>query len=234
MDTANQIREIMRVRANKRSAALLARFFKTGPGQYGAGDAFLGLNMPTQRAIARQYRDLPIKEIEKLLPSKFHEERMVALLIIVDQFERANDENGCARLYKVYLKNIKWINSWDLVDVTTPKVVGAYLSSHSRSVLYTLACSKNIWERRIAVLATFWFIRDRDYKDALKIAELLLGDEHDLIHKAAGWMLREIGKRDVKVLRKFLDTHAAKMPRTMLRYAIEHFSPSVRGKYLGK
>ncbi len=230
--------------ANADKAKLLAGFFKTGPGQYGAGDQFLGVMVPQQRAIAKKYCALALSEIEKLIKNKFHEARLTGLLILVDQYETGNDERkktkaldpGIRRddIFNFYLAHTKQINNWDLVDLTAPKIVGGYLLNQPRRLLYKLIKSKNLWERRIAVLATFQFIKHNQFVDALKIAKLSLTDQHDLMHKAVGWMLREIGKRDVKVLAKFLDEHGKKMPRTMLRYAIERLPEEKRQHYLKK
>ena len=208
--------------ANPTRAKLSLRFFKTGPGQYGEGDKFLGLTMPETRSVVEKYwEDLSFADTEKLLHSPWHEERMVALLILVKKFEEGSKADK-TRVYNIFLKNIRYINNWDLVDVTVPRVVGVYLLDKSRKILYQLAKSKNLWERRIAILATFAFIYNGQSADTIKIAKILLKDKHDLIHKAVGWMLREVGKRcSVKILEDFLRGNVAKMPRTMLRYSIE-------------
>ncbi|MFC1598057.1 DNA alkylation repair protein [Patescibacteria group bacterium] len=206
-------------------------FFKTGKGEYGEGDKFLGITVPLQRKVAKKYRDLPLVEVEKLLQSPIHEHRLTALFILVDQFNKA-DEAGKARIYKLYLKNTKYINNWDLVDSSAHFIVGGYLLDRPRDVLYKMARSRDLWKKRIAVLATFMFIREDDFKDALRISEILLQDEHDLIHKAVGWMLREVGNRDQATEEKFLKKHHKKMPRTMLRYAIEKFDEKKRQAYL--
>ncbi len=219
--------------ADKKKAKFLAGYFKTGKGEYGEGDIFIGVTVPGQRKIANQFSNLPLSEIQKLLESKIHEHRLTALLILVRQFE-SGDEKTKKKIFDFYLKNIKYINNWDLVDLSSHKIVGAYLSDKSRAALYKLAESKNIWSRRIAVISTFHFIFKKDFAASLRIAEKLLDDKHDLIHKAVGWMLREVGKRDGKVLRKFLDKHISKMPRTTLRYAIEKFPEGERKKYLNK
>ncbi|HKS23067.1 MAG TPA: DNA alkylation repair protein [Thermoanaerobaculia bacterium] len=201
------------------------RFFKTAPGQYGHGDRFLGLTVPAMRKLVREFRELPLAGAETLLASPWHEERLVALLILVAQYRHAPDA-----VYRLYLANTDRINNWDLVDASAPHIVGAHLETRSRKPLYRLARSKSLWERRIAIVATQHFIRLNDFDDTLAIARLLLDDEHDLIHKATGWMLREAGKRDERVLRAFLEEHAAAMPRTMLRYAIERLPD--RRRYL--
>lgn len=216
-------------------AKILSGFFKTGKGQYGEGDVFLGIKVPIQRAAIKKYYDLPFSALQELLSSKIHEYRLSALFILVKKFDLAikiGDEKSQEEIYKFYLRNSRNINNWDLVDLSAPQVVGRYLLAKNRKILYTLVKSKNLWERRIAVLATFTFLRAKDFKDILKIAEILLRDEQDLIHKSVGWMLREVGKRDEKFLRKFLDRHCRQMPRTMLRYAIEKFSEKDRANYL--
>ena len=207
------------------------RFFKTGPGQYGEGDRFLGLTLPQIRAITREYRALPLDELSRLLDSEWHEERLVALIIATEQFRRGDAKTRRA-IYDWYLARTHRINNWDLVDVSAHKIAGAYLLDRSRAPLRRLARSKLLWDRRIAIIATAAFIREGQFDDTLQIAEMLLRDEHDLMHKAVGWMLREVGKRDVGVLRRFLDQHAATMPRTALRYAIERFPPALRQKYM--
>jgi len=213
---------------------VLARFFKTGPGDYGEGDRFYGVVVPKIRSIVKVHREAPGPEIRKLLRSKFHEERLTALLILVDQYQRGNAFHK-KKIYDLYLASTAYINNWDLVDLTAQHIVGAYLDGKEPSVLTRLALSKSLWERRIAMLATFRFIRLGDSYEALRIAELLLRDPHDLIHKAVGWMLREVGKRcSLKAECEFLDAHAATMPRTMLRYAIERFPNELRLHYLKK
>ncbi|MFA4818967.1 MAG: DNA alkylation repair protein [Patescibacteria group bacterium] len=226
-----ELRSDLRKLASPQKAKILQRFFKTGPGEYGEGDMFLGIIVPNSRRLARQYVNLSWGEIDKLLHSKIHEERLTALLILVDRFGKAHKtEQG--RIFRFYLANTKYINNWDLVDLTAPKIVGTYLVDKSQAILYKLVKSKNIWERRIAVLATFYFIRQGQYADTLKLAQLLLKDKHDLMHKAVGWMLREVGKRSLKTEIVFLDKFASRMPRTMLRYAIEKLSPQQRSHYL--
>jgi 3-methyladenine DNA glycosylase AlkD len=229
--TAQTIQKRLRSFASKEKAALLMGFFKTGPGQYGEGDKFLGVMVPQTRLVVREFRDAPLPEIVKLLRSPWHEDRLCALLLMVNQFGRG-DETHRKRIYTLYLKNMKYINNWDLVDLSAPKIVGLYLDGGSRALLYRLVRSKNLWERRIAILATFPYIRNADFVDALSIAEKLLADDEDLMHKAVGWMLREVGKKDVAVLESFLKKHHRKMPRTALRYAIERFPEAKRKKYL--
>jgi 3-methyladenine DNA glycosylase AlkD len=216
---------------NPPKAKILAGFFKTGKGQYGEGDIFLGITVPDQRKIAKKYLSLSFVNLQKLLASKIHEYRLVALLILVEQYQKASDQDK-SKIVKFYLKNSKNINNWDLVDLSAPKILGEYLSDKDKSILYKFAKAKNLWQKRIAIVATFSFIRKNNFDETLKIAEILLNDNHDLIHKAVGWMLREVGKKDLKVLEKFLQKHYKKMPRTMLRYAIEKFEEGERKKYL--
>ena len=209
------------------------RFFKTGKGEYGVGDRFLGIRVPMLRQYVRTFRDTPGDEIIRLLASRYHEERLLALLLMVDQYRRGSvSERGW--IYRQYLANTRYINNWDLVDSTADKVVGAHLERRSRKPLYVLSKSTSLWERRIAIMATFHFIRMNDFDDTLALCELLLDDDEDLIHKAGGWMLREIGKRDINAEKAFLDRHYASMPRTMLRYAIERFPEADRRVYLGR
>ena len=189
--------------ANPRQAKILSRFFKTGPGEYGEGDIFLGIKVPVQRTVVKKFRELPLKDTVALLRSRIHEHRLIALLILVDQYKKSEPLIQ-KKIYEVYLKNTDKINNWDLVDLTAPNIVGAYLIDKSRQPLYHLARSKSLWERRIAILATLAFIRHYDFKDALALAKILLHDSHDLIHKAVGWMLRELGKRNHAVEEKFL------------------------------
>ncbi len=209
-------------------------YFKTGPGDYGYGDVFIGLAMPDIRNVSKKFQSLTLVEIEKLLSSKIHEERMCALIILSYQFEKS-DEKIQKKIYSFYLENTKYINNWDLVDVTVNRIVGAYLwknKAASRKILYKFARSKNMWERRIAIIATSYFIYQNDFSDTLKISKILLRDKEDLLHKAVGWMLREVGKRDQKIEESFLKKNYKKIPRTTLRYAIEKFSKAKRKTYL--
>ncbi|MEN9626625.1 MAG: hypothetical protein RL557_953 [archaeon] len=217
--------------ANASRAIISARFFKTGKGQYGEGDVFIGLTVHQIRTIARSFVSLDFPSIKKLLEDVVHEKRQVALLILVEKFKRG-DESEREKIFEFYLKNIQRVNNWDLVDLSADKIVGEFLLDKKREVLYQLAVSKNLWERRISIVSTFAFIRHNQFDDTLKIAEMLLTDKHDLIQKAVGWMLREVGKRDVRALKEFLRRHYRDMPRTMLRYAIEKFDEEVRKKYL--
>jgi 3-methyladenine DNA glycosylase AlkD len=224
--------ELQRLK-NPLKAKLLSRFFKTGKGEYGEGDIFLGIIVPVQRQIAAEYRDLSMGELEKLLRSPIHEERLIALFILIHKYQKGDDVQK-KKYFNFYLKNTKHINNWDLVDLSAPKIVGEYLKDKNRGILYKFARSKNLWERRIAALSTFQFIKRRDFTDSLKIAKILLHDNHDLIHKAVGWMLREIGKRERKTEEWFLLKHYKTMPRTMLRYVIERFDKKKRNFYLTK
>ena len=227
----SQLRARLQKLASPADAEFLQRFFKTAPGEYGAGDRFIGVRVSALRRLAREFRALPPPAAAKLLQSPIHEERLLALLILTDAYERA-DESGRAAIYRLYLKNLARVNNWDLVDCSAPRIVGRHLEERPRKILFRLARSKILWNRRVAVLATFHFIRQDDFGDSLRLAEFLLDDGHDLMHKAVGWMLREIGKRDVAGLEKFLRKHAARMPRTMLRYAIEKMPERKRQFYL--
>jgi len=229
----NQIKDDLLQLSNPEKAKNLSRFFQTGKGQYGEGDVFLGIAVPEQRRIAKRYLNLPLDDIQELLSSEIHEHRLTALLILVSKYGKA-DNPGKEEIFRFYLKNTENINNWDLVDLTAPKIVGDYLLNKDTSILFKLAKSNNLWERRIAVLSTFKFIDNNDFEDALSISKLLLHDKHDLIHKAVGWMLREIGKKDQKIEEHFLSKHHMQMPRTMLRYAIEKFEENKRKSYLSQ
>ena len=225
------IREDIQRLRNPEKAKILSGFFKTGKGQYGEGDVFLGIPVPEQRKIAKKYTGLSFTDIRKLLLSRIHEYRLIALLILIIRYRKA-DETGKRNIFNLYLKNTQYINNWDLVDLSAPNIIGDYLLTRDRSILYRLAQSENLWERRIAIISSFAFIRADQFDDTFRIAELLLHDRHDLIHKAAGWMLREIGKRDQQIEETFLRKYAAVMPRTMLRYAVERFDAKKRFLYL--
>jgi len=230
--TASQVSAALRRLRDGNKAAALQRYFKTGPGEYAEGDRFLGITVPQQRAVARRFSDLPLAELRKLLRSPFHEERLTALLIMVGQY-RCGSAAHRERLYRSYLRHTGFINNWDLVDLSAIYIVGPHIASAPRPLLRRLVHSPSVWERRIAVLATFHLINNGDATESLWIARQLLCDDHDLIHKATGWMLREVGKRvDGKKLRRFLDQHASDMPRTMLRYATERLPTAVRKRYL--
>lgn len=221
----------LRQRADASRVPILQRFFKTGPGQYAEGDVFIGVTVPDLRAVCRACRDAELTEVLALLASAVHEERLLALLLLVEAFKRGTDpEKG--EIYRRYLANTKFINNWDLVDSSAPAIVGAWLFRRSRAPLRRLARSGSLWERRIAIIATHYFIRHGDLDDTFLIADLLLTDDHDLIHKAVGWMLREAGKRDPSAERDYLNTRYTRMPRTMLRYAIERFPEAERRRYL--
>jgi 3-methyladenine DNA glycosylase AlkD len=219
--------------ADPEKAAILSRFFKTGKGQYGEGDVFLGIVVPKQRAVAKKYSALPLKDIRQFVVSKIHEHRLVALRILVSRYRKADGE-GKAMIADFYLTHVKHINNWDLVDLSAPNILGDYLLNHDREVLYRLARSRNLWERRISIISTMAFIKKNDFDDTLLISEILLHDDHDLIHKAVGWMLREVGKRDLRTEEGFLKIHYRRMPRTMLRYAIERFDEKKRRFYMGR
>jgi 3-methyladenine DNA glycosylase AlkD len=226
-----EIKKDIRKNADPQKAVLLQRFFKTGPGEYGNGDIFLGIMVPVQRSIAKKYKELSLKDLKELLYSDKHEERLIALLILIEQFKKG-DEQKKEDIFTFYHFHRKRINNWDLVDLTAHIISGSYLMDKDKSLLYKLAESKNIWDRRIAVMSTFHFIKNNVFDDALCIAEQLLHDKHDLIQKAVGWMLREIGNRDMNTEEEFLEKHYKKMPRTMLRYAIEKFPEKKRLAYL--
>ena len=211
----------------------LQRYFKTGKGEYGEGDIFLGIYVGDQRKIARKYRHLSLIKVEELLQSKIHEHRLVALLILVEQFSKG-DEGKRKEIVELYLKNTQWINNWDLVDLSAHKILGEYYWDKPKNVLYELAESENLWEKRISIISTFTFIHKESYEESLKIAEMLVNDDHDLIHKGVGWMLREIGKRDQAKEEEFLMKHYKTMPRTMLRYSIEKFDKEKKLFYMKK
>lgn len=228
------LKKQLRTAANPEKAVFFPRYFKAGPGEYAEGDQFLGVTVPQQRIIAKQFKDLPLTEVEQLIMSPWHEERLTGVFILVGQYQKADEVNK-KLIYDFYLAHTKNINNWDLVDSSAGYIVGPWLENRpaKMKVLMKLADSQLLWDRRIAMLATFYYIMQGKADEALIIAEQLLYDNHDLIQKAVGWMLREIGKRvDVALLINFLDKHAATMPRTTLRYAIEHFTPEVRQRYL--
>ena len=233
--TIAQLKKELKVLGNPEKAKLLQGFFKTGKGDYGEGDIFLGVTVPQTRAVAKKHHELSLEETEELIQSKIHEERLAAILSLVHHFELAvkeKNEKKQKEIFDFYLSKASKVNNWDLVDLSAPKIAGPYLLNRDRKVLYKLTNSKNLWERRIAIISTFEFIRNNDFKDTFAITETLLRDSHDLMHKACGWMLREVGKRDEKELEKFLKKHYKKMPRTMLRYAIEKFDEKKRKQFL--
>ena len=230
----NQVADIkneMRKLANKKIAEHSQRFFKTGKGQYGEGDIFLGIRAPVLRKIAKKFRRISLAEVSKLLESKFHEERLLSILMLVNLF-KSGDEDDQELIYELYLDKTKFINNWDIVDISAGNIVGEFLFEKDKAPLYRLVFSENLWERRIAIVATFYFIKNDEFDDTLKIAEILFTDKEDLIHKAVGWMLREVGKRVIEIEEEFLEEHYLKMPRTMLRYAIERFPETRRRMYL--
>jgi 3-methyladenine DNA glycosylase AlkD len=260
MNLTGQFKKDLKKFADPQKVKLLQRFFKTGKGEYGEGDVFLGIMVPQSRALAKKYKDLDLKAVKSLIESKYHEERLIALFILINKYKTTNHKKIC---FHFYVKNMKYINNWDLVDLSAPNIVGRHLfnqrgpaaslppvsapseasvravgspsSGVTPLILVNLAKSKNIWERRIAVLATFWFIKNNKFGESLKLAEILLSDKQDLIHKAVGWMLREIGKRDRETEIEFLNKYYKQMPRTMLRYAIERFPKNLKRSYmLGK
>lgn len=228
---AKSVQTHLRSLANPDIAAHSQRFFKTGLGEYGESDRFLGIRVPILRATIKQYANLKIGEAGKLLRSPYHEERLFALLLLVAQYAKSNAQNQ-ADIYEFYLTNTEYINNWDLVDCSAHYIVGEHLKDQSRKPLYALAASASLWERRIAIISTLRFIKDGDYADVLNLSKILLQDDEDLIHKAVGWMLREVGNRDRPTEEKFLQQHYTKMPRTMLRYAIEKFPEALRQSYL--
>lgn len=231
--TAAQVKTAIQHVSDAKRAASLQWFFKTGKGEYGYGDKFVGVTVPKLRVVAKAFATLPTTEITKLLTSRIHEHRMVALFILVAQFTKS-PERQRRELYDYYLAHTHNINNWDLVDLSAPKIVGGYLIDKDKSILYSLARSASLWERRIAVLATSAFINRGDYADIVAIAQLLLADKSDLIHKAVGWMLREVGKKDLSVLTDFLDKYCTQMPRVMLRYSIEKLPQRQRQNYLSR
>jgi len=233
--TAEDVTKDLSIYVNKEKAKGLQRFFKTGKGEYGEGDVFIGVNVPSQRIVAKKYIKLRLSEVQKLLHSKVHEYRLTALLILTYQYSEANEKNR-KRIVDFYLRNTQYINNWDLIDLSSVEILGEYFLEHRayKKIIYKFARSKSLWERRISIISTFTFIRNRQFDDSLKIAGILLNDNEDLIHKAVGWMLREIGKRDLKTEEEFLKKHYQKMPRTMLRYAIEKFPEKKRQFYLLK
>lgn len=224
------LRSKLQALSDPAKARVLQRYFKTAPGEYGEGDVFMGIAVPQLRAISKKYRDLSLSDIKMLLYSKFHEERLVALLILAMKYRNEQDKEG---IVQFYLDNIGQVNNWDLVDLSAPNILGLHLAQKKdRSLLYRLAASDNLWERRIAVLATHSFILNNDFEDTIQISKVLMHDESDLIQKAVGWMLREVGKRNIGLEEEFLKRHYKKMKRVALRYAIERFPETKRRAYL--
>lgn len=228
---AEDIRKRLLDLEDKEKAKTLQRFFKTGPGEYGEGDIFLGVMVPQLRKLSKECGELDLGEVEKLLKSSVHEERLLALLILIRKYNRG-DKAEKKKIYGLYLKSTRWINNWDLVDLSAPNIVGDFLMKRSREPLYRLACSPSLWERRIAILATFQFIKSHQFDETLRIGKILISDQEDLIHKSVGWMLREVGKRDSAAEENFLREQYRQMPRTMLRYAIERFPAARRELFM--
>ena len=226
-----KLKQDMQKLSSKEKAKLLARFFKTGKGEYGYGDIFLGITVPETRNIAKKYSNLNLDYAKELLKSKIHEHRLVALLILIEKFRNSNEKDK-GNIINFYLAHTTYINNWDLVDLSSHQILGNYLMNKDKSILYKLAKSDNLWEKRISIISTAYFIKNNKFQDTLNISKILLKDKHDLVHKAVGWMLREIGKRNLKVEEEFLKKHYKQMPRTTLRYAIEKFSKNKREFYL--
>ncbi|MFH1591641.1 MAG: DNA alkylation repair protein [archaeon] len=233
MPSADAVKQDLAELADEKKRVVLQGFFKTGPGEYGEGDVFLGVVVPEQRKVAKKHRGLSLEGVEELLASPVHEHRLTAIFILTDIYRRA-DKFGKRKAVDLYIANTSRVNNWDLVDLSAPQILGDYLLDKDRSILRKSACSDLLWERRISIITTFAFIRNNEFSDTLEIADLLVSDTHDLMHKAVGWMLREVGKRDQKTEEAFLDRHAATMPRTMLRYAIERFDEKRRKYYMDK
>lgn len=229
--TAESIVQTLAKRGCEETARSLHRFFKTGKGAYGEGDAFRGISVPDLRAMLPLFTAVPIEEVRKVLDSPWHEDRLFGLLLLVRMYANGGDVEKKA-VYTCYMGSTARVNNWDLVDLSAPYISGPHLLNRSRNPLYRLAESRVLWDRRIALLSTFYFIRQHDFEDTLTLSEKYLGDTEDLIHKATGWMLREVGKRDITVLEQFLKRHYSDMPRTALRYAIEKFPEELRQAYL--
>ena len=229
--TASNVKKALAELADPEKAAFYPRFFRAGKGEYGEGDQFIGVVVPNQRKVARKHRTLPLGEVDLLLRSPIHEHRLTALLILVEQFQRG-DAAKRSEVANFYLARLDRVNNWDLVDLSAPKILGPYLQNRSRELLYELAASGQLWRQRIAVLANYPYIKRGDFDDILRLADQLLEHRHDLIHKAVGWMLREVGKQDMPVLEAFLHSRYTRMPRTTLRYAIERMEPARRKAYL--
>lgn len=228
---SQSLSETLQTLANPEIAAHSQRFFKTGKGEYGENDVFLGIRTPALREQAKRFKTEPLNCVLESLRSPYHEERLCALFLMVLQFSRGSDSEKTA-IYQAYLEHTDYVNNWDLVDSSCHKIMGPYLFEKNRQILYRLAESDSLWERRIAMMTTYYFIKHDQYQDTLRLAEILRDDKEDLIHKVAGWMLREVGKRDVAVEKDFLQQHYQHMPRTMLRYAIEKFPAQERKRYL--
>lgn len=232
MDALTTLRKKLKNSSNPEQAVILQGFFKTGTGEYGEGDKFIGLRVPELRKLAKQYQSLNFADLKSLIQSPIHEERLLALLILIKKYNEAKNEKQKDIIYRFYTTHLSSINNWDLVDLSAPYITGHYLFNKDKSILKKWAQSKDLWKRRIAIVSTVYFIRQNHFQDTLEIAEILLNDTQDLIHKAVGWMLREIGKRDLKIEESFLKQYYKTMPRTMLRYAIERFEENKRQAYL--
>ncbi len=233
MHKADEIKKELKKIADKDKAKQLAGFFKTGKGQYGEGDIFIGITVPDQRKTAKLFIETELSEIEKLLDDPIHECRLTALLLLIGKYSKA-DDSGRKKIAEFYLSKTSRINNWDLVDLSAHQIIGNYYFDKDRKKLYQLAESSSLWEQRIAVVSTYYFIKRNDFKEIITFSEMLINHKHDLIHKATGWMLREAGKMDLSVLKEFLDKHHKKMPRTMLRYSIEKLDESDKLKYMSK
>lgn len=234
MNTANLVKKELEEIGNVEKSKILSRFFKTGKGEYGEGDIFIGIQVPDQRIVAKKYfKETILEDVDELLKSPIHELRLTALLILTYKYPKSTEQEK-KNIYEFYLDHLEYINNWDLVDLSAERIVGEYLLDKDRSIIYKLAKSEHLWTQRVSILTTFNFIKNKQFEDAVKICEYFLKSKHDLIHKATGWMLREAGKRDIKVLIDFLDKHYKQMPRTMLRYSIEKLSPEQKKHYLAK
>jgi len=233
MSSLLQLKKDLKNLSNTEKKKKLEKYFKTEKGDYGEGDIFLGISVGDQRKIAKKYKKLTISQVTELLQSRIHEYRLVALILLVEKYRKGNNAEK-KTIAELYLKSTEWINNWDLVDISAPKILGEYFWDKPKNILYKLAESENLWERRISILSTFTFISKGSYEISLKLAEKLVKDDHDLIHKAVGWMLREIGKRDQAIEEKFLMKYYKTMPRTMLRYSIEKFDEEKRQFYMKK
>ncbi len=226
-----KIKTELKKTGDKKIAAHSLKFFKTKKGEYGEGDKFLGIRVPVLRKIAKTYQDIAINDISELIKSKWHEQRLLSVLMIINAFKKG-DQNIKKAIYELYLENTEFINNWDIVDISASNIAGAYLENKDKKPIYDLALSKNLWERRISIISTHHFIKNNDFKNALNISDILIKDKEDLIHKAVGWTLREVGKRSLKTEEEFVKNRYKNMPRTMLRYAIERFEENKRKKYL--
>ncbi len=232
MSDFKTVQKELRKYAKRKTAAQSRKFFKTGKGQYAENSLFIGVRVPDIRKVAKEHVGISMAEMKKLIKSQIHEERLLGLIILVNKYKNAKSEKEEEKVYKQYVSLFKYVDNWDLVDASCPYIVGPYLLARDRSDLYKWAKSDHLWTKRIAMVSNWWLIRKNDLKDVFKIAQILLSDEHDLIHKAVGWMLREAGKKDLKKLEAFLKKNYSKIPRTSLRYAIERFPEVKRKRYL--